>query len=140
VNSSLPSSLILLLFFLPFTWGRHCRAPATTALLGTTSLELLILFGDKPRRLLRHQRAQAHNSTLYHRQHSFMYWLCSKQNCLLCAHECDFGDNDIITIVKTGLTPKKHIAFLPVLSQVSDVVKCNRPIMHLFCSVFHDDG
>jgi hypothetical protein len=32
VNSALPSSLLLLLFFLPFTWGRHCRAPATTAL------------------------------------------------------------------------------------------------------------
>jgi hypothetical protein len=32
-------------------------------------------------------------------QHSFMYWLCSKQNCLLCAYECDFGDNDKITIV-----------------------------------------
>jgi hypothetical protein len=29
---------------------------------------------DKPRRLLRHQRAQAHNSTVYRRQHSFMYW------------------------------------------------------------------
>jgi hypothetical protein len=27
---------------------------------------------DKPRRLLRHQRAQAHNSTLYRRQHSFI--------------------------------------------------------------------
>jgi hypothetical protein len=34
------------LFFLPFTWGRHCRAPATTALPGTTSLELLILFDN----------------------------------------------------------------------------------------------
>jgi hypothetical protein len=54
---------------------------------------------DKPRRLPRHQHAQAHNSTLYRRQHSFMYWLCSKQNCLLCAYECDFGDNDIIKIV-----------------------------------------
>jgi hypothetical protein len=32
------------LFFLLFTWGRHCRAPATTVLPGTTSLELLILF------------------------------------------------------------------------------------------------
>jgi hypothetical protein len=45
VNSALPSSLLLLLFFLPFTWGRHCRARATTALLRATSLELLILFG-----------------------------------------------------------------------------------------------
>jgi hypothetical protein len=49
---------------------------------------------DKPRRLLRHQRAQAHKSPLYHFQLSFMYWLCSKQNCLLCAYECDFCDND----------------------------------------------
>jgi hypothetical protein len=30
---------------------------------------------------------------------SFMYWLCSKQNCLLCAYEHDFGGNYIITIV-----------------------------------------
>jgi hypothetical protein len=62
---------------------------------------------DKPQRLRRHQRAQAHNSTLYRRQHSFMYWLCSKQNCLLCAYERDFGDNDIISIVYTGLTSAK---------------------------------
>jgi hypothetical protein len=52
-----------------------------------------------PRRLPRHEHGQAHNSTLYRRQHSVMNWLCSKQNCLLCAYECDFGDNDIITIV-----------------------------------------
>jgi hypothetical protein len=32
------------LFFLPFTWGRHRRACATTALPRATSLELLILF------------------------------------------------------------------------------------------------
>jgi hypothetical protein len=32
------------LFFLPFTWGRHRRARATTALPGASSLELLILF------------------------------------------------------------------------------------------------
>jgi hypothetical protein len=32
------------LFFLPFTWGRHSRARATTALPRATSLELLILF------------------------------------------------------------------------------------------------
>jgi hypothetical protein len=36
----------LLLFFLPFTWGRHRRARVTTALPGATSLELLILFGS----------------------------------------------------------------------------------------------
>jgi hypothetical protein len=47
---------------------------------------------------------QAHNSTHYRRQLSFMYWLCSKQNCLL----CDFGGNYIITIVKTGLTSCKY--------------------------------
>jgi hypothetical protein len=45
VNYALPSSLLLLLFFLPFTWGRHRRAHATTVLPGATSLELLILFG-----------------------------------------------------------------------------------------------
>jgi hypothetical protein len=33
------------LFLLPFTWGRHRRARATTALPRATSLELLILFG-----------------------------------------------------------------------------------------------
>jgi hypothetical protein len=49
--------------------------------------------------LPRHQRAQAHNSTLYRCQFSFMFWLCTRQNCLLCAYECDFGDNDKITIV-----------------------------------------
>jgi hypothetical protein len=54
---------------------------------------------DKPRRMTRHQRGQAHNSTLYRRQHSFMYWLCSEQNSLLCAYGCDFCDNDIIPIV-----------------------------------------
>jgi hypothetical protein len=54
---------------------------------------------DKPRQMTRHQRAQAHNSTLYRQQHTFMYWLCTKQNCLLCPYECDFGDNDIIPIV-----------------------------------------
>jgi hypothetical protein len=37
-------SLLLLLFFLPFTWGRHRCARATTALPRATSLELLILF------------------------------------------------------------------------------------------------
>jgi hypothetical protein len=36
--------LLLLLFFLPFTWGRHRCARATTALPRATSLELLILF------------------------------------------------------------------------------------------------
>jgi hypothetical protein len=57
-----------------------------------------------------------------------MYWLCSKQKCLLCAYECNFGDNDIITIVKTGLTTKKYVAFLSVLNLVSEFVKCNRLI------------
>jgi hypothetical protein len=44
------------------------------------------IVSDKPRRLLRHQHAQGQNSTLHRRQHSFMYWLCHKQNCLLCAY------------------------------------------------------
>jgi hypothetical protein len=35
-------------------------------------------------------------------------------NCLLCAYECDLGDNVIITIVKTGLTTKKNVIFLSV--------------------------
>jgi hypothetical protein len=72
--------------------------------------------------LTRHQRAQAHNSTHYRRQLSFMYWLCSKQNCLLCAYEHDFGDNYIISIVKTGLTTKKYVIVLSVLNLVSDFV------------------
>jgi hypothetical protein len=38
----------------------------------------------KPRRQQRRQRAQAHNSTPYRHQQSFMYWLCSKQKALLC--------------------------------------------------------
>jgi hypothetical protein len=38
VNSALPSRLLLLLFLLPFTWGRHRRARATTALPGASSL------------------------------------------------------------------------------------------------------
>jgi hypothetical protein len=54
---------------------------------------------DKPRRLPRHQLAQAHTNTHYRQPLSFMYWLCSKQNCLLCAYEHDFGDNYIIAIV-----------------------------------------
>jgi hypothetical protein len=83
---------------------------------------------DKPRRLPRHQRAQAHNSTHYRQQLSFMYWLCTKQNCLLCAYDHDFGDNYIITIVKTGLTTKKHVIVLSVLNLDSDFVKCNHPI------------
>jgi hypothetical protein len=44
VNSVLPSSLLMLLFVLPFTWGRHRHARWTTALPRATSLELLILF------------------------------------------------------------------------------------------------
>jgi hypothetical protein len=57
-----------------------------------------------PRRLPRHQRAQAHNRTHYRRQLSFMYWLCSKQNCLLCAYEHDFGENFMITMGRLHLT------------------------------------
>jgi hypothetical protein len=83
---------------------------------------------DKPRRLQCHRRAQAHNSTHYRCQLSFMYWLCSKQNCLLSAYEHDFGDNYIITIVKTGLPTKKYDIVLSVLNLVSDFVKCNHPI------------
>jgi hypothetical protein len=49
-------TLLLLLFFLPFTWGRHRRARATTALPGATSLELLILFA--------HERAAGKNKHL----------------------------------------------------------------------------
>jgi hypothetical protein len=40
----------------------------------------------KPRRQQRRQRAQAHNSTPYRRQQSFMYWLCCKQKTLLCTY------------------------------------------------------
>jgi hypothetical protein len=83
---------------------------------------------DKPRCLPRHQRAQAHNSTHYRRQLSFMYWLCSKQNRLLCAYEHDFGDNYIIIIVKTGLTTKKYVIVYSVFNLVSDFVECNHPI------------
>jgi hypothetical protein len=92
---------------------------------------------DKPSRLMRHQRAQAHNSTLYRCQQSFMYWLCSKQNCLMCAYEFDFGDNDKITIVKTGLTTKKYGAVLSVLNLASEFVKCNRAIGFLPLSKCH---
>jgi hypothetical protein len=38
VNSTLPSRLLLLSFLLPFTWGRHRCARATTALPGASSL------------------------------------------------------------------------------------------------------
>jgi hypothetical protein len=86
------------------------------------------MLSDKPRRLLRHEPAQAHNSTHYRCQHSFMYWLCSKQNCPLCFYEHDFGDNYIITIGKTGLTTKINVTVLSVLNLVSDFVKCNHPI------------
>jgi hypothetical protein len=63
-----------------------------------------------------------------------MYWLCSKQNWLLCAHEHDFGDNYIILIVKTGLTKNKYVIVLSVLNLVSDFVKCNHPI-HVSCQI-----
>jgi hypothetical protein len=46
----------------------------------------------------------------------------------MCPYECDFGDNDKITIVQTGLT-KKNVAVYAVLNLVSDFVKCNHPIM-----------
>jgi hypothetical protein len=36
-------------------------------------------------------------------------------SCVLTNH-CDFGDNDIITIVSTGLTTKKYVAVLSVLN------------------------
>jgi hypothetical protein len=38
LNSALPSRLLLLSFLLPFTWGRHRPACATTALPGASSL------------------------------------------------------------------------------------------------------
>jgi hypothetical protein len=73
-----------------------CNIPMTECKPAITNLFLYVRIGfgillsdynervsDKPRRLLRHQRAQAHNSTHYRCQLSFMYWLCSKQNCLL---------------------------------------------------------
>jgi hypothetical protein len=82
---------------------------------------------DRPLRMRRHQSALAHNSTLHRRQYSFMYCLCSKQNCLLCAYECDFDDIDKITIFKTG-KKKKKVIILSLLNLVSDFVKCNHPI------------
>jgi hypothetical protein len=95
----------------------YCFSLTSVIALKTTShcsLKTLMSYNgrvsDEPRRLPRYQRTQGHNSTLYRRQHRFMYCLCSKQNCLLCAYECDFGDNGIITIVRTGLT-KKNVAF-----------------------------
>jgi hypothetical protein len=70
-----------------------------------------------------------------------MSWLCSKQNCLLCAYECDFGDNDIITIRLDRSYNKKYVPVLSVLNLVSDFVKCNRPIAlyskHLREWLFH---
>jgi hypothetical protein len=45
------------------------------------------------------QFVQFSTAAHYRCQLSFMYWLCSKQNCLLCAYEHDFGDNYIIRIV-----------------------------------------
>jgi hypothetical protein len=63
-----------------------------------------------------------------------MYWLCSEQNCLLCAYEHDFNDNYIIPIVKAGLTTKKYAIVLSVLNLVSDFVKCNHTIRVIFDS------
>jgi hypothetical protein len=57
-----------------------------------------------------------------------MSWLCIKRNRLLCTYERDFGDNDIITIVSTGLITKKYVAVLSLLNLVSYFVKCNHPI------------
>jgi hypothetical protein len=70
------------------------------------------------------KRAQAHSSTPYRRQQSFMLWLFSKQNGLLCAYECDYGVNYKITMVKTGLTASNMLHFchdellIPILSSV----------------------
>jgi hypothetical protein len=49
-------------------------------------------------------------------------------SCVLYEH--DFGDNYIITIVKTGLKAKKYVLVLSVLNLDSDFVKCNHPIVH----------
>jgi hypothetical protein len=81
----------------------------------------------KPHCLPCHQRAQAHNSTLYHRQHSFFKsWICTgvKKNGLLCAYECDFGVNDIITIASTGLYfyYEEYVAVFSVLNPISSSV------------------
>jgi uncharacterized membrane protein (DUF485 family) len=45
LNSALPSSLLLLLFLLTFTWVLHRCARMKAALPGATYLELSILFG-----------------------------------------------------------------------------------------------
>jgi hypothetical protein len=66
---------------------------------------------DKPRRLPRHQCAQAHNSKHSRRQLSFMYWLCGKQNCLLCAYEHDFGNNYIITLFRQVLRQTRRCPY-----------------------------
>jgi hypothetical protein len=41
----------------------------------------------------------------------------------------DFGDNDKITIVWTGVATKKYVAVLSVLNLVSNFVKCNRLVV-----------
>jgi hypothetical protein len=46
----------------------------------------------------------------------------------MCAYKRDFGDNYIITIVKTGLTTKTYAIVLSVFNLVSDFIKCNHPI------------
>jgi hypothetical protein len=52
----------------------------------------------------------------------------------MCAYEHDFGDNYMITIVKTGLTTKKYVIVLSVLNLVSDFFKCNHPIV--WCEIY----
>jgi hypothetical protein len=49
------------LFFLPFTWGRHRRACATTALPRATSLELLILFDFSSLKVCLHPNVTTEN-------------------------------------------------------------------------------
>jgi hypothetical protein len=77
-------------------WTRHRRrSPSHNNAVPTNALQIGHdgRVSDKLRRLPRHQHAQAHNITHYRQPLSFMYWLFSKQNCLLCAYEHDFGDN-----------------------------------------------
>jgi hypothetical protein len=50
-------------------------------------------------------------------------------------NEHDFGDNSIITIVKTGLTTKYYVIVLSVLNLVSDFVKCNRSIGYSYAGL-----
>jgi hypothetical protein len=92
------------LFCFPVIWKRHL--PAASHIFFNAGVSGNGRVSDNPRRLPRHQRAQAHNSTHYRRQLRFMYWLCSKQNCLLCAYEHDFGDNYIMTCLDRSFYKK----------------------------------